>query len=275
MKVLILGSTGMLGNAVLKEFEGRADYDVTATRRTNALSIELSNTATEGYKLVDFDTKEGPFPRERFDYIINCIGVIKPFIDKDVATSIHTNSVFPHMLSTWAGYNGMKLIHITTDCVFSGSKGAYTEEDEHDMIDLYGRSKSLGETKEAMVLRTSIIGEEIHKHASLISWVKSQKGKTVNGFTNHMWNGVTTNQYAKICKKIIEEDLYKENLFHVFSPTSVNKNDLVELINKKFNLDITVEETEAEEAVDRTLSTVKNLNKQLSIPEIEDQINNL
>ena len=113
----------------------------------------------------------------------------------------------------------------------------------------------------------------VHKNLSLVEWVKSQKGKTANGYANHFWNGVTTTQYAKICDKIISENLYEEDLFHLFSPTTVNKYNLMSLINEKFSLNIDIANYAAEQPVDRSLSTVKLLNSKLNIPEISEQIN--
>jgi dTDP-4-dehydrorhamnose reductase/intein/homing endonuclease len=162
------------------------------------------------------------------------------------------------------------------NCVFSGKEGKYTEESQHDALDDYGKSKSLGEhcQKFGMLIRTSIIGEEIHKNASLIEWIKSQKGKEINGFTNHLWNGITTKQYAKICSQIIDENLYEKGLFHVFSDV-VNKLELASFVNEKFDLGITIKPFETENPCDRTMSTVKDLNSKLTIPTIKEQIENL
>jgi dTDP-4-dehydrorhamnose reductase len=268
MKVLILGSTGMLGNAVAKEFSLHGIGEITKTLRRHTLNKE--DRCFDATKH-DLSTQCGA----DYDYVINCIGVIKPFINDNPYHSVYVNGAFPHKLSSWAKKNDIKMIHITTDCVFSGKDGNYTEESVHDEVDFYGKSKSLGEPKDCMVLRTSIIGEEIHKDASLIAWVKSQEGNTINGFTNHLWNGVTTNQYGKICMEIMKKGLYEEGLFHVFSPTPVNKFELVSSINDRFNLNITIVRTKADLAVDRTLSTNEGLNGALSIPEIPEQIKNL
>jgi len=163
----------MLGSAVGKHFLNKEEYDITLTYRSREVSY--------GTNKVWFDAeKASVLDIPRVDYIINCIGVIKPFIDDDRAKSIYLNSLFPRELATHCKRYGIKLIHITTDCVFSGRKGNYREDDEHDCLDFYGKSKSLGEPhKDCMVIRTSIIGEEIHKNASLISWVKSMEGKKV------------------------------------------------------------------------------------------------
>jgi dTDP-4-dehydrorhamnose reductase len=145
----------------------------------------------------------------------------------------------------------------------------------HDALDDYGKSKSLGECPEsAMVLRTSIIGEEIHKDASLIAWAKSQKGKIVSGFSTHTWNGVTTNQYAKICDDIIQKEYYEHGLFHVFAKDDVTKLEMMHLFNKKFDLGLTIEEKQPAKC-DRTLRTEKDLNGKLCVPTVEQMINEM
>ena len=169
----------------------------------------------------------------------------------------------------------IKLIHITTDCVYSGGKGKYVESDLHDALDDYGKSKSLGECAgKAMVPRTSIIGEEIHKNASLIAWAKSQKGNTISGFSTHTWNGVTTNYYAKICDRIIQSDYFERGLFHIFANDDVTKLEMMHLFNKKFDLGMTIEE-KTPPMCDRTLRTEKELCGKLNIPTVEQMIEEL
>jgi len=266
MRIVILGSTGMLGNAVARYFlEEFGEDDVFLSYRNEKISYGKN-------KFLFNAQSSSLWSIPKCDYIINCIGVIKPFIAKDLIASIQINSVFPRVLANYCSKIDCKLIHITTDCVFSGMDGFYTEESFHDCLDSYGKTKSLGEPNNCMVLRTSIIGEEIHNNVSLISWIKSQKGKEVKGFTNHLWNGVTTKQYAKICEKIIKEDLYEKDVFHVYSPHSVSKRTLLDMINKKFNLQIRIIPTMADQAVDRTLKSIKGLNSKLDIPFLDTQI---
>jgi len=270
VKVLILGSTGMLGSAVGKWFLDRPEqFETHLTYRNEKMSYGENK-----YHFNPYD-EENSEELPNVDYVINCIGLIKPFITEDPLVSIEINSALPWRLATFCENSNTKLIHITTDCVFSGAKGAYTEEDDHDALDDYGKTKSLGEPNKCMVLRTSIIGEEIHKNVSLISWVKSQKGKEVNGYTNHLWNGITTKQYAEVCGKIIESDLFEVGKFHVHAPEPVTKHQLVSLINERFELDITVKEFEAPTVVDRTLGSIHELTSKLEIPTIEQQIKEL
>jgi len=274
-EILILGSTGMLGNAVTKTFLGNKDYELTLSYRRH----DILNKVLEGKdrfnvkRTYHFDATYSSLHNlsQKPDYVINCLGTIKPFMDSNPIDSIKINSVFPRELANLCEKWGSKLIHITTDCVYTGKDGLYKEDSPHDATDNYGKTKSLGEAPNAMVIRTSIIGNEIHKDASLVAWVKSQEGKTIKGFTNHLWNGVTTNQYGKFCKKIIEEDMHENGLFHIFS-NILNKYELVSAIIERYNLDIKVEPFEAPIAVDRTLSTMKNLCKKLQVPTLAKQI---
>lgn len=270
-KILILGSTGMLGNAVTKHFESKS-YDVTSTYREGAEKVAFGKKKLKYDPLIDnFDTLQNGY-----DYVINCIGTIKPFMAKDPIAAREINSIFPWKLANWTNKNNTKMIHITTDCVFSGKAGKYDENSLHDALDDYGKSKSLGEPVDrCMVIRTSIIGEEIHKNASLIAWAKSQKGKTIKGYTNHFWNGITTNQYAVICDKVISENLYENGLHHVHAKDDVSKYDMMQIFNKKFDLGLTIESFTANETVDRTMRSIKPLCGKLAVPTVEVMVNSL
>lgn len=265
-KIIILGSTGLLGNALGEYFISKEEYKTLLTYRNKSISYGKNkfyyDPLTNFNLLKDYlyDT----------DYVINCIGIIIPFISNKKET-IRLNSLFPYLLSDLCRSTKTRLIHITTDCVFSGKKGLYTEEDLHDATDFYGKSKSLGEPDNCMVLRTSIIGREIHKKASLIEWAFSMHNQEVNGFSNHIWNGITTQQYAKCCDTIISNNLYKESIFHIFS-NIITKYELINLFNSKWNLNLKINPFETSEHVDRTLSTVKELNEKLGISNIEKQI---
>jgi dTDP-4-dehydrorhamnose reductase len=268
-KILILGSTGMLGNAVTKRFLKFEDMEIYLTYRSeNVKFSECKNN-------IKFDVMQEDFsalPKD-FDYVINCIGIIKPFMGENPIAARYINAVFPWKLAKWCKKNNSKLIHITTDCVFSGLKGKYVESDLHDALDDYGKSKSLGEpVDECMVLRTSIIGEEIHKNVSLIAWVKSQKDKTVNGFTNHLWNGVTTDEYAKCCEKIIKENLYEVGLFHIYAKDIVTKYEMMQYFNKKFGLNLTINSMETNVACDRSMASEKDLCKKLDILTVKELV---
>jgi dTDP-4-dehydrorhamnose reductase len=264
-KIVILGSTGMLGSTVLEYFLNTNKYEVMG-------SIRDVRFANDNNFL--FHPNQGDYIPYA-DYVINAIGIIKPHMMKDIKSSIYLNSIFPWNLADGLSKEGARLIHITTDCVFSGKDGNYNEESEHDALDDYGKSKSLGEPNNCMVLRTSIIGPEVHQNVSLVSWVQAQAGKDINGFTNHLWNGITTLQYAKICDQIISNDWYSEDLYHIHSPSIVNKFELVSMINDRYKVGANITPMKAPVVIDRTMSTKKDLCAKLNIPEIKDQIEEL
>tara|TARA_Y100001970_G_scaffold153902_1_gene188429 strand:+ start:216 stop:1037 length:822 start_codon:yes stop_codon:yes gene_type:complete len=266
-KILVFGSNGMLGSQLINQLNQIDHLDLYYTSRSlkngsnNEIKFTIENNNEFDFKFLD-----------NFDYIINCIGIVKPVIDKDYINSIIVNSLFPHSLSNYCKSKKIKLIHITTDCVFSGKKGKYLENDVHDCDDFYGKSKSIGEPNNCMVIRTSIIGYEIKNFYSLISWILSNKNGEVNGFTNHYWNGTTTNYLSKIILNIIENDRYLEGLFHIYSPDDISKFNLLKLVNSKLNLNIKINQVEANESIDRTLRSINDLSGLVCKLTIEDQI---
>ncbi|MGD9107944.1 MAG: sugar nucleotide-binding protein [Gammaproteobacteria bacterium] len=265
MRIVVLGSTGMLGNAV-------GNYFINSFGEDNVCLSYRTEQVAYGVNRFYFDPLISSFDEiPQCDYLINCIGVIKPFVRNNYVNTIKINSIFPRELADYCEAKDIKLIHITTDCVFSGKEGGYTEASVHDCLDEYGKSKSLGESDNCMLIRTSIIGEELHNNASLIAWAKSQKGSKVNGFVNHLWNGITAHQYAIICSQIIRQSLHEYGLFHVFS-NCVSKYELLHLINDKFALNLKINAFDAPVKIDRTLATCRSLMSNLEVPDIEKQI---
>lgn len=259
-KVLILGKNGMLGHAVEKVFAQETRFDCLALGRENFdPTIQGNDFLYNKCGLVE-DT-----------WVINCIGHIKPrwktqgnpLIDND-AMGIYINSYWPRTLANLCESKKAKLIHITTDCVFSGKSmgrdtyNYYNEKDFHDATDVYGRSKSLGEPPNCLNIRTSIIGPETNHNYSLMSWLMSQQGKTIEGYVNHYWNGMTTKNLARIMRDIILGDHYLKGTFHMMSRGAVNKYDLLKSIKDKFHLNVAICATQASETVDRTLGSLFN-----------------
>jgi dTDP-4-dehydrorhamnose reductase len=201
--------------------------------------------------------------------IINCVGEIPQRKNIKSSDMILINSVFPHWLQEICGSSSnCKLINITTDCVFSGKKGNYVETDVHDSLYLYGKSKSMGEPPEAMNIRTSIIGEEIYNKLSLLEWVKSMSNTSIEGFINHIWNGVTCLELTKHIESLLRDDIYIKGVRHLFTEEKCNKFQLVNTINDiwKLNIEIVPVNTEL---IDRSLNTIyknnitKNIKQQL------------
>lgn len=195
-------------------------------------------------------------------WVINCMGATKPYFDNasDLTLPIYSNAIFPHQLAKWAELMHTNVIHITTDCVYDGYVGRYDERSPHSAQDLYGKSKSIGEPDNCMVIRTSIIGPEKEGRSKhFLSWVKSQKGKPTNGYANHLWNGVTTLELAYIIADVICSYYYENEVFHIFS-SDISKHDMIKQISDVYGLDIDLKQVEADVDCDRRLRTIKALN---------------
>lgn len=194
---------------------------------------------------------------------MNCIGLIKHRIQDhqhdSTEQAIRVNALFPHILADAAQESGCRVLQIATDCVYSGAKGSYIESDPHDAIDVYGKSKSLGEVGALSMhhLRCSIIGRELKDHRSLLDWFLGHpQGARVQGFSNHLWNGVTTLHFARICLGIIREGTALPHLCHVIPADVLHKGDLLKLVRRTFGReDLQVDLQPAPQAVDRSLAT--------------------
>ena len=270
MTIYIFGANGMLGT-----------YMKTYLRTQNKECICFTRDDLD-VSTVTYDKLEHLFDKyiiNENDVLINCIGIIpqsKNINDTSSRNYFLINSLFPNMISTFASMNKMKFIHITTDCVFSGTKGNYTEVDCHDETNNYGVSKSLGELGyNSTVIRTSIIGEELKNKYSLLEWVKKHNNTTINGYTNHYWNGVTCLQLSKIINNMIDENIWWSGVRHIYSPTSVTKYELVQMINDTYNLNNIVEPMETDNPINKTLASIYDVNIQFNIPELRIQLEEL
>ena len=262
-KVLILGATGMLGTAVVNEFLNFKG-DVVVTTRGKKLESLPNSVSQLSFDATTDDLATVFKGLGKVDYVINCIGIIKPHIsdhdEKQRLNALQINSLLPQKLADWGSKTGAKVIQIATDCVFSGQKGSYLETDAHDALDVYGKSKSLGEVPNPsmMHLRVSIIGPEVGRSTSLLEWVRNQAvGVEILGFTDHMWNGVTTTHFGKIARGIIESNLFNGGLFHLVPGNRLPKDKLVQKIAMVFGRgDIVVQPKASGNTVDRTLETI-------------------
>lgn len=250
IKVAILGSTGMLGSMVYRYLSEQPDYDLSMIDRAG-MDAEHADVQT----LTDF--------LQGHQYAINCIGIIKPLIDetsrKSVEQAIRVNSMFPHLLAQAAESVGCQVLQIATDCVYSGREGGYVETSAHDALDIYGKTKSLGEVRSPNVhhLRCSIIGPEQRGHLSLLDWfLRQPAGSMLKGFTNHHWNGITTLTFAKICRGIMSNSFVCFHTEHIVPSNVVTKAELLSHFAYFYNRqDVSVGEAKAPVSVDRTLST--------------------
>lgn len=243
MKVLILGGGGMLGHKLVQLLSAQYSLFYT-TRKPLSAEVQASFQGAKAFTEMDALDVEA-FVRliraHSFDVVINCIGIVKQLkTSKDPILSIKINALFPHQIAKACEEKGIRFIHISTDCVFSGNKGCYVEEDAADAKDLYGRSKLLGEVEApALTLRTSIIGHELHSHHSLIDWFLSQK-QGVKGFTKAIYTGVPTVRLGQIIAVIIKEKPDLSGLYHV-SSAPIDKCSLLRNVGTTYKHAIDIE----------------------------------
>lgn len=268
-RIVVLGASGMLGAMVFDWLARDNSLEVAGTVR-QAGDVETLK-ARYPHAIVSLLDAEGASDEEltnavhNAEWIINAIGVIKPYIRDNNATEVEratlVNSVFPHRLARATATTGSRVIQIATDCVYSGQKGQYVESDSHDPLDVYGKTKSLGEVHAPHVfhLRCSIIGPEPRAHRSLLDWFLGQpRNAQVNGFTNHQWNGVTTLHFAKLCQALIKDAPAVGHVQHIVPAGSISKSDLLNCFARNYRRDdIAITPIEAGVVVDRTLATTE------------------
>jgi dTDP-4-dehydrorhamnose reductase len=257
MRTLILGGNGMLGHRLWLACRERHDAYATLRGRlasSPGATLFAPGRIVEGVSAEDFDSVVGALAAVRPEVVVNCVGIVKqrPAAEDPVA-SLTVNSLFPHRLARACRIGGIRLVHLSTDCVFSGRRGAYTEEDPPDATDLYGRSKLLGEVtgEGCLTLRTSMIGRELSGSQGLLEWFLAQRGQTVRGFRRALFSGLTTPALASRIVDVIEQQPDLSGLWHVASD-KISKHDLLCLIRDTMSLDVTIEPDDSVE-VDRSL----------------------
>ena len=291
-KVLVLGANGMLGKMVSLHLDSSTDLivDVTSRSATEFIKDNFKNNSHIFDVNKNYQNQFNNLVIENnYHFIINCIGVIKPKINEtdniSVSNTILTNSYFPMDIQNIALKNNVKYLQIGTDCVFSGIDGNYSEDSFKDAEDLYGKSKIVGEVEgeNKSVLRSSIIGPESGKGYSLMNWFLNNSDIEVSGYKNHLWNGVTTLNFAKVVEGIIRDDSLDFKTQHLIPKNCISKAHLLEQFKKYFIKDIKINHIDADTVIDRTLKTNnKDINYALwknagykEIPSIEENIKEL
>ena len=246
MKILILGGSGMLGHKLAQAWHERFEVWTTVradVRKYERFGILPMDRTIPHVQAESFDTVMHSLALARPDVVVNCIGVIKQLpTAKDPIPTLTFNSIFPHRVAALCRAAGVRMITFSTDCVFNGRRGKYSEEDFSDAEDLYGRSKFLGEVAGdgALTLRTSIIGREIESAHSLVEWFLSNRGGRVKGFTNAIYTGFPTIVLADILADLIENHQELSGICQVASDP-INKYDLLCLVRDAFQADIEIE----------------------------------
>lgn len=259
-KIIVLGGAGMLGHKMFQVLRERfADTFCTVRddfRKTALDRVELlqGKDVISGVDVTAFPSLYAILSAFQPEYLINCVGVIKQRAEAaSPIPSITINSLLPHKLAEAVAHWGGRVIHFSSDCVFSGQRGSYLEEDVSDAEDLYGKSKFLGEvsTPNALTLRTSMIGRELREHRSLLDWFLAQNHGKVRGYRRVIYSGVTTNHLAELVASIIQEHPSLHGLYQVASEP-ISKHDLLCLIRDAYSLDIQIEPDDLE-VLDRSM----------------------
>lgn len=260
-RVLVLGASGMLGNAVLRVFAQSPEFlafgSVRSASSMKSLPQEVKANIISGVDVENIDSLAKVFASVHPDIVINCVGLVKQLAEADDALlAIPINALLPHRLARLCEVANARLVHMSTDCVFSGAKGMYTEADASDAKDLYGRSKYLGEVDypHAITLRTSIIGHELEGARSLVGWFLAQEGR-VKGFRRAIFSGLPTVEIARLIRDHVISNPQLRGVYHV-SADPINKFDLLALVAKVYGKDIEIQPDE-QLAIDRSLDSTR------------------
>lgn len=245
MRILVLGASGMLGNAMIRVLSEEADWQVYGTVRSVSskrfFDPDIAERLLFGVDVEQHDSLMQAFIRARPDVVVNCVGLIKQLADaEDPLQAIPINALLPHRLARLCELSGARLVHMSTDCVFSGEKGAYRETDPSDANDLYGKSKFLGEVRyrHTITLRTSIIGHELQSAHGLVGWFLSQQGKC-KGYRRVIFSGLPTVVLAQFIRDVVISRPELSGLYHV-AAQPISKYDLLRLVAEVYGKSIEI-----------------------------------
>ncbi len=257
MRILVLGVSGMLGNAMYRTLFRAPGLEAWGTVRSPGairhFDDEMAARIVTGVDVETADGLLGVFERVKPQLVVNCIGLVKQFAAaKDPLLALPINAMLPHRLSRYCALVGARLVHFSTDCVFSGKTGGYRESDPSDADDLYGKSKFIGEVSDAhaVTLRTSIIGHELESHHGLVEWFLRQTDH-VHGYRRVIFSGLPTVEVSRIVRDFVIPIPELSGVFHVAS-VPINKHDLLQLVAKEYGKSISIEPDESV-VLDRSL----------------------
>jgi dTDP-4-dehydrorhamnose reductase len=255
MNVLVLGASGMIGRTMVRELVKRHDWHVIASVRAAQLPGSFQQACVvAGTDLNNADHLVRLFGEAKPDVVVNCAGVTKHLPEGNAPVSaISMNALLPHRLVAHCSMLGARLIHVSTDCVFSGRTGNYTESDQPDALDIYGRTKALGEVTGdgAITLRTSTIGHEWGTKFGLLEWFLAQA--QCKGFKHAIFSGLPTVEFARVVRDFVIPDTTLRGLYHV-GAQAIDKFQLLHLINKAYGRSIQIDADEVFR-IDRSLNS--------------------
>lgn len=261
-KVIVLGGSGMLGSMVVDVLARDRACSVTATARDPSWASR-THIPRVTWATWSWHALEDPAVIDGHDWVVNCIGITKPHIrdDKpvDVERAVRVNALFPFVLAKRAADTGARIIQIATDCVYSGNRGRYCETDPHDPLDVYGKTKSLGEVwcDHVHHLRCSVIGPEPKDFKFLLEWLRHQpRGTQLAGFRNHLWNGVTTLAFARLCLGIVKMEPTLPPVQHLIPADMMTKAEMLQMFARVYHReDLVITDVDATTEINRTLAT--------------------
>ena len=262
-KILLFGSTGMLGRYIYLYF-----------KNNTTISIECIDYRIINEYFNDLEDILKSYNINNNTCVINCIGIIpqRSNINTTYKQYILVNGLFPNILAKICNKHNAEMIQPSTDCVFSGIHGNYYENDTPDDHSLYGLSKYFGEPEGCSVIRTSIIGFEYKNKKSLIEWLISSNNKTIDGWNNHIWNGITCLEFCKVIDTIIKKELFWKGIRHIYSPDTVTKYELLVCLKNLLNLNITINLCNTTNSINKKLNSNYNLVDILNIKPLETQL---
>lgn len=251
MKLLVLGGDGMLGHELYRELRDHHETRVTQRNQSREPHV-FAGVEVRGSRRI-----EEVIAQFKPAAVVNCIGIIKQRPEnEDAITSIEVNALLPHRLAIACRAAGARLVQLSTDCVFSGDKGAYREEDRPDPVDVYGRSKLLGEVtgEGALTLRTSMIGLGLHRKTSLVDWFLAQKGR-VQGYRKAIFSGLTTRELSRVIRMILEKHPQASGLYHL-SAAPIDKYTLLVKLRERLGKSVDIVPAD-EPRIDRSLDSTR------------------
>jgi dTDP-4-dehydrorhamnose reductase len=260
VKVLVLGGDGMLGHELFLALRGR--HETRVTLRQPLAAYAANGLFDSSNAFADIDVRMGGRLEDvvrqfRPQAVVNCIGIVKQRPEsEDAIVSIEVNSLMPHRLALACRAVGARVVHLSTDCVFSGERGRYSETDRPDPLDLYGRSKLMGEItgEGALTLRTSMIGRGLYRKISLVDWLVAQKGR-VQGYRNAVFSGLTTREMSRVMTLVLEKHPHASGLYHL-SAEPIDKCTLLTKLRARLGLKVDIEPVD-EPRIDRSLDSTR------------------
>jgi dTDP-4-dehydrorhamnose reductase len=246
MRILILGVSGLIGHRLYQELS--RDFEVYGTLHKSKNSygnipMFSGNNVIGNVDVTEFVKFTGMLSAINPDVIVNCVGITKRKTEINVPVAALTiNSVFPHLLADWAGNTGKRLIHFSTDCVFDGKTGNYSETSLTTAEDIYGRTKALGEIRynHTLTIRSSFIGQELFGKTEFLEWFLSQNGKQIKGFRNTLYSGVSTIFMARVISDILSNYSNLSGLYNLAPEKPISKYDLIKLAKEAYKIDVDI-----------------------------------